>query len=143
MGSQRRSRTISKDLPLGDRRLMPQQAGYQSQVLTTELLHHYPLPEHPWILQIFIRGNPFRGSAGLSEQSQQVLQRSLQSSWLRGLILYGSPYVMAWFQTSIAQFCPALPWVFSYGQMPQAQAVACGRLLGLGTAVPQDGVFTD
>ena len=79
----------------------------------------------PTLLQLFIRGNPFRGSAGLTETAQNWFDHLLKSQQLQALIIYGSPYVLE-------QFLPLLPstvpYVFSYGQMQRAQAIALTAL---------------
>lgn len=120
---------------------LPKQAGYEPQLLTPDLLQHYPKPDHPFILQVFIRGNPFRGTAGLNESSKSLYQKYLALPNLQGLALYGSPYVLDWFRQQIALLYPDLPWVFSHGQMPQAQAIAAETLFGLTPAIDQDQVF--
>lgn len=81
----------------------------------------------PTLLQLFMRGNPFRGSAALTQTAQNWLQFLLQSDQIQALILYGSPYVLEQFLSDL----PAdVPYVFTYGQMPAAQATAL-RALGL------------
>jgi beta-glucosidase len=55
----------------------------------------------------------------------------LKSQQLQALIIYGSPYILE-------KFLPALPadvpYVFTYGQMPTAQAIALKTLFaGRGT----------
>ncbi|MCY7320837.1 MAG: beta-glucosidase, partial [Phormidesmis sp. CAN_BIN36] len=79
----------------------------------------------PTLLQLFIRGNPFRGSAGLTETAQSWFDHLLKSQQLQAFIIYGSPYVLE-------QFLPLLPstvpYVFSYGQMQLAQAIAITAL---------------
>jgi len=80
---------------------------------------------YPTLLQLFIRGNPFRGSAGLTETAQSWFEFLLKSQQLQALIIYGSPYVLE-------QFLPLLPsevpYVFSYGQMQLAQEIAIAAL---------------
>ncbi len=80
---------------------------------------------YPTLLQLFIRGNPFRGSAGLTETAQNWVAFLLKSQQLQALIIYGSPYVLD-------QFLPLLPsevpYVFSYGQMQLAQKIAIAAL---------------
>ena len=77
------------------------------------------------MLQVFIRGNPFRGTAGLSANAIAEYQILLKSEKLAGLIIYGSPYVKDWF---IEQIAIDLPWVFVYGQMNLAQEIAMQSL---------------
>lgn len=79
----------------------------------------------PTLLQLFIRGNPFRGSAGLTGKARQWFEGLVSTGQLQGLILYGSPYVLE-------QFLPSLPantpYAFTYGQMPLAQAMVLKAL---------------
>ncbi|MFZ9558892.1 MAG: glycoside hydrolase family 3 N-terminal domain-containing protein [Vulcanococcus sp.] len=92
----------------------------------------------PVFLQLFVRGNPFRGSAGGDEPWPQVILQLLAQQRLAGLAIYGSPYL--WEQ--LRELLPAeLPAVYSPGQMPQAQAISL-EALGLAEA-PLEGGFTD
>jgi beta-glucosidase len=118
----------------------PRQFGY-----TLQLIDRYTPPidddsvreseSLPTLLQLFIRGNPFRGSAGLSAFAENWFKKLLKTGNLQALILYGSPY-------SLEQFLPKLPnnvpYVYSYGQMHQAQAIALETLFGrrLDVSVP-------
>lgn len=107
----------------------PNQRGYQLRLVDSHTpavppeANNQPLP--PTLLQLFIRGNPFRGSAGLSHTAQAWFQALLQAQQLQALVIYGSPYILE-------QFLPALPadipYVFTYGQMPAAQAIALQAL---------------
>ena len=45
---------------------VPQQHGYQRQIVDSQTLDCILLDERPTLLQVFIRGNPFRGHAGLT-----------------------------------------------------------------------------
>lgn len=107
--------------------IIPQQHGYQTLYLID---NHSPAqpdalkttPE-PTLLQLFIRGNPFRGSAGLSQLARDWVDMLLESGQLKGLILYGSPYSL---ETFLPLLPPEVPYGFSYGQMPAAQAIVLG-----------------
>lgn len=81
----------------------------------------------PTLLQLFIRGNPFRGTAGLTQAAEDLLDRLLANGELQALAIYGSPYILERF---LPELPPEIPYVFSYGQMPEAQAIALGALLG-------------
>ncbi|NJR51626.1 MAG: beta-glucosidase [Leptolyngbyaceae cyanobacterium CSU_1_3] len=81
--------------------------------------------ETPTLLQLFIRGNPFRGSAGLTQTACDWFEFLLHSKQLRGLAIYGSPYVLQQFITALPQ---NVPYVFSYGQMQTAQAIGLQAL---------------
>ena len=107
---------------------IPQQFGYQRQIVDERTLP-YLSDSRPTLLQIFVRGNPFRGTAGITSEAREIYQQLLAELQVLGLVIYGSPYVMQWFKDILP---PHLPWVFSYGQMPQSQAIALDTLFGIG-----------
>lgn len=84
------------------------------------------------LLQIFARGNPFRGSAGLTQGAIAWLTALREAGTLAGVILYGSPYLLDRLQPLLD---PAIPYRFTYAQTPQAQAIALSSLFDL----PQAG----
>ncbi|MBD2076397.1 beta-glucosidase [Phormidium sp. FACHB-592] len=104
---------------------LPQSLGYKLQVID----RHTPAIAldadtkiwQPTLLQLFIRGNPFRGSAGLTQTATDWFHFLVESEQLLALVIYGSPYVLDQFLPTLA---PEIPYVFTYGQMPQAQAIA-------------------
>lgn len=106
----------------------PQAWGYHLQLGDVRCLQALNPEESPTLLQVFIRGNPFRGRAGLSEQAEGDYRRWLASGKVWGLAIYGSPYVRDWFVRQLTELNLDLPWVFSYGQMPSAQRLACDFL---------------
>jgi beta-glucosidase len=81
--------------------------------------------QSPTLLQLFIRGNPFRGSAGLTQTAKAWFDLLLRTGQLKGLVLYGSPYVLEQF---LPHLPAATPYAFTYGQMPLAQAIALKAL---------------
>lgn len=92
--------------------------GYEVRLIDqTNLISETELNQ-PFLLQIFLRGNPFRGSAGLSEKIKKYFQSICKQENLQGIIVYGSPYIYEWFTTEIKLEIPCL---FSYGQFDQAQ----------------------
>jgi beta-glucosidase len=104
---------------------IPQRFNYQRQIVDRDTLECILLDSRPTLLQVFIRGNPFRGNAGLTVNAKGIYQRLLSTQQIDGIIVYGSPYVLQWFKSIIK---PDLPWAFSYGQMPKAQAIALEAL---------------
>lgn len=77
------------------------------------------------LVQLFMRGNPFQGSAGLASEIYPWLEGLIQGGYLQGLVVYGSPYVWE----RLAPGLPlAVPGVFTYGQMAAAQELALGTL---------------
>jgi beta-glucosidase len=104
---------------------LPQQFNYQRQIVDRHSSDCILSDSRPTLLQVFIRGNPFRGSAGLTPQAKNIYRQLLQTGTVKALIIYGSPYIMDWFTTQLSE---VLPWVFTYGQMPAAQAIALNTL---------------
>ncbi len=76
------------------------------------------------LVQLFIRGNPFRSGESLSAQAHDYLQALGPN--LQALVIYGSPYVWQQLQPLLPEKTPC---VFSYGQMKMAQAIALQPLL--------------
>jgi len=97
------------------------------------------------LVQLFIRGNPFKSGEGLSAIATQII-KALGNN-VQALVVYGSPYV--WQQ--LQPLLPAeTPCVFTYGQMKMAQAIALQPLLNPAEKALSasgldalDSVFTD
>ena len=95
----------------------------------------------PVLLQLFVRGNPFRGSAGGGQEPWEAVIGQLQRSGrLAALAVYGSPYL---WRRLLSLLAAEIPAAYSPAQMPLAQeAVLAG--LGYGTApVPAFTPSTD
>ena len=107
---------------------IPQSLGYHRQIVDSSTLNCILLDSRPTLLQIFIRGNPFRGNAGLNADTKQIYQQLVTNEQIEGIVIYGSPYVARWFENFIDN---KLPLVFSYGQMNLAQAIALKALYDL------------
>ncbi len=119
---------------------IPQKLDYQRQVLDQNSLEQINNDSRQTLLQVFIRGNPFRGTAGLTENAIAQYQLLLNSGNLEGLIIYGSPYVKDWF---LSQMAVNLPWVFVYGQMNLAQEIALNSLFNLNLEPESASNITD
>ncbi|MEM8639504.1 MAG: glycoside hydrolase family 3 N-terminal domain-containing protein [Cyanobacteria bacterium P01_G01_bin.54] len=103
----------------------PAALGYGLQILNYDQFSALTLSPAAHLLQLFIRGNPFRGQVSLGIILQQQVKELLKQRCLGAIVLYGSPYGRDWLQ----HHCPAdLPWCFSYGQMPAAQALVMKTL---------------
>jgi beta-glucosidase len=99
------------------------------------------LGEGPVLVQLFLRGNPFRGERDRSEPWGAALQQLQRLGRLAGLVVYGCPYT--WERLS-GQLDPATPAFYSPGQMDDAQALALERLLSPDrTGTDRDEGFTD
>ena len=107
---------------------LPTQLGYTTQLSDCHTKTAPTSAGTQTLLQLFIRGNPFRGSAALTQVAQDLFKRLLGAGDLQALVLYGSPYVLEHFLLVLP---PEIPCVFSYGQMPDAQAIALKTLFGL------------
>jgi len=93
----------------------------------------------PVLLQLFVRGNPFRGSAGGGREPwAAAVAQLLAAGRLAGLAVYGSPYL---WEDLLPLLPPELPAGWSPGQMPLAQAELLVALGLGGTGGPGD--FTD
>ena len=87
------------------------------------------LGEGPVLLQLFVRGNPFRGSAGGGDEPWEAVIRQLQATGrLAALAVYGSPYL---WRSLAPLLAPSVPAAWSPAQMPLAQALVLSSL-GLG-----------
>ncbi|KZR74406.1 glycoside hydrolase family 3 N-terminal domain-containing protein [Prochlorococcus marinus] len=109
--------------------VLPSEAGFQS------LLCH-PLGISPWqddpdqplalerlgigpvMLQLFLRGNPFRGDQDRHEPWVATVKQLQQQKRLAGLVVYGSPYI---WDELIEVLNIGIPAAYSPGQMPEAQ----------------------
>jgi beta-glucosidase len=108
---------------------LPKQRGFRVEIVDGHTPSGLALPEQspiPTLLQLFVRGNPFRGSAGLSQLATEWLQHLLKTEQLAGLVVYGSPYILEQF---LPQLPTEVPYIFTYGQIAQAQAIALQTLL--------------
>jgi beta-glucosidase len=94
----------------------------------------------PVLLQLFVRGNPFRGSAGGGQEPWAAVVTQLQAAGrLAGLAVYGSPYLWQQLQPLLQ---PSIAAAYSPGQMPLAQAELLASL-GLGATAARAEGFTD
>jgi beta-glucosidase len=106
---------------------IPNKLGYRLQLVN----RHSPTIEiaadDSVILQLFIRTSPFSGGLGITSVAKQLFQKLIATKQLQGLVIYGSPYLMADFAPLLP---PEVPCVFCYGQMAAAQSIALEKLLG-------------
>jgi len=104
---------------------IPHKLGYQLQVVDSYTPKTTLETEKPTLLQIFVRGNPWRGNAGLNERAIAWFQALVKAEKLQALVIYGSPYIL---EKIMPELPPEVPYVFTYGQMPEAQAIALSTL---------------
>lgn len=107
---------------------VPATLGCTRLILDSSTLPHLELDNLPRaFVQIFSRGNPFRGSAGMQEEIESLVKKLLATDRLVAISIYGSPYNL---ERIVPLLPPETPWVFSYGQQPEAQQ-AVMQALGL------------
>ncbi len=123
---------------------LPAAQGYAPRLLDTYACSlppgHPGAPQTPTLLQIFSRGNPFRGSAGISDLALSWFRLLQDTACLRGLVVYGSPYVLTMLRSELLA---DVPFGFSFGQMPAAQSAILTVLLAQATSQATATVFTD
>jgi beta-glucosidase len=107
---------------------IPTKLGYQLQLINRHSPTMTIAPDEPVILQLFIRTSPFSGGLGITAVAKKILEQLLANRQLQGLVIYGSPYLMADFAPLLP---PEVPCVFCYGQMAAAQSIALSRLFDL------------
>lgn len=123
---------------------LPAQRHYGLRLIDQRGCQQWPQRDRlrPTLIQAFIRGNPFRGSAAAGELLFSWVDQLLAATLLRGVVIYGSPYVLA----ELSDRLPStLPYGFTYGQMETAQQLLLNRL-GLSLQPsdrPDPGGFTD
>lgn len=105
--------------------LMPAAQGYRLQLVDRHTPSLLPQGQEPTLLQLFVRGHPFRGSSTLNETAIAWFEALLKTHDLQALVIYGSPYIL---EILRPQLPDTVPYVFSYGQMPDAQAIALKTL---------------
>ncbi len=108
--------------------VLPARLNYHLKLIdqTACQLHPSQIELKPSLLQVFIRGNPFRGSAASTALINSWIHTLWKADLLMGLVIYGSPYI----REQVAVLLPDnIPLAFSFGQMPQAQAVLLQKFL--------------
>ena len=109
--------------------VLPKQQGYQRIVadgLTLANLDYWQGDRFSQVfVQIFSRGNPFRGNTNLHDQIAQLVDQLIVSQKLEAVVVYGSPYCLDHF---LGMLPSAIPWGFAYSQQPEAQAAVLQRI---------------
>ncbi len=108
---------------------IPESLGGKTLIVDTEILSRLNLESlGETFVQIFSRGNPFRGKSTISSQAEVLIKSLIAKDDLAAIALYGSPYNL---DQLLPHLDPVVPWVFSYGQQPYAQAIALQKLFDL------------
>ncbi len=104
---------------------IPTSQGYKLQLIDSRSAQSLRLKtEATTLVQLFIRGNPFRSGKELRAIAIQFIQAI--GSNVQAVVIYGSPYVWQQIQALLPE---GTPCVFTYGQMKAAQAIALQSLL--------------
>jgi len=128
---------------------LPAAAGFQPLLMAAETASLWStdpaaplaldrLGSGPVLVQLFVRGNPFRGNAGQGEPWVAALEQLQRAGRLAGVAVYGSPYLWDSLRQSLP---PGTPAAYSPGQMPLAQQAVL-EALGMGQPAGHGG-FTD
>ncbi|WP_071515776.1 glycoside hydrolase family 3 N-terminal domain-containing protein [Geitlerinema sp. PCC 9228] len=99
---------------------VPWEKGYQLRLCDrfTPSVAYWEL-KGPVLVQLFARGHPFRGVAGMAPEVDVWLRQLLDRRQLQALVIYGSPYLRdRWFEILPEETVG----LFSFGQMQAAQA---------------------
>jgi beta-glucosidase len=130
---------------------IPEAEGFRSVVLHGEGLSPWSgQPEGPLaldrlgdgavLLQLFLRGNPFRAGRDAQEPWAAAIQQLIALNRLAGVVIYGSPYLWDSLQPLLPSGCPA---AYSAGQMQEAQRQVLTALCPTTTPTGNSGAFTD
>ena len=120
--------------------IRPAQLGFRPRLIDDLAgpLEMHSLGDEPVLLQLLVRGNPFRGNADGGNPWQRLVRQLLEQQRLAGLAVYGSPYLWRELSALLPQDLPA---AYSPGQMPAAQEVVL-QAMGVGNSTNDSG-FTD
>ena len=130
---------------------IPEAHGFRSLVLHGEGLSPWSdQPQAPLamdrlgdgavLLQLFLRGNPFRAGRDAQEPWAAAIQQLIALNRLAGVVVYGSPYLWDNLQPLLPSNCPA---AYSAGQMQEAQRQVLTALFATATPTGNSGAFTD
>lgn len=104
----------------------PQKLGYELQYLgQAQTFPDCPQNAPLTLVQIFTRGNPFRGESGLCEPTKALLKSLFDQGCVQGVVVYGSPYVLSWLEEHLPR---EVPWLFTYGQMKESGSIVMEHL---------------
>ena len=130
---------------------IPETQGFRSVVLHGEGLSPWSgqpeaplalegLGNGPVMLQLFLRGNPFRAGRDAQEPWAAAIQQLVVLNRLAGVVIYGSPYLWESLQAILPSGCPA---AYSAGQMQEAQRQVLTALFPTSSPASGGGAFTD
>ena len=98
------------------------------------------LGDGPVLLQLFLRGNPFRAGRDAQEPWAAAIQQLVTLNRLAGVVIYGSPYLWESLQAVLPNDCPT---AYSAGQMQEAQHQVLTTLFPNASQEGGSGAFTD
>ena len=130
---------------------IPETQGFRSVVLHGEGLSPWSgqpnaplaldrLGDGAVLLQLFLRGNPFRAGRDAREPWAAAIQQLVTLNRLAGVVIYGSPYLWESLQAVLPSGCPA---AYSAGQMQEAQHQVLTALFPTASPAGSGGAFTD
>jgi len=130
---------------------IPEAQGFRSIVLHGEGLSPWSgqadaplamdrLGDGAVLLQLFLRGNPFRAGRDAREPWAAAIQQLIALNRLAGVVVYGSPYLWDSLKPLLPSSCPA---AYSAGQMQEAQRQVLTALFPTASTAGDGGAFTD
>lgn len=106
---------------------IPAAKGYRLEIIDGRNVDSYlsNLTSHsPTLVQVFARGNPFRGTMKLAEPVCELVKRLSALECLQAVVIYGNPYLL----DGLLPILSDTPCVITYGQMFKAQSIALNQL---------------
>ncbi|OIP68664.1 MAG: beta-N-acetylhexosaminidase [Oscillatoriales cyanobacterium CG2_30_44_21] len=98
---------------------MPKAHAYQQIIADSTTLENLQYDSFDQVfMQIFSRGNPFRGSTNLHSLTCDLIEKLISAHKFEAITVYGSPYCLDKFLNIIPS---EVPWGFSYSQQPESQ----------------------
>ncbi|NUN65492.1 beta-N-acetylhexosaminidase [Pseudanabaena biceps] len=105
---------------------LPQSRSYQRIIADDMVLQNLQCDRFDKVfIQIFNRGNPFRGETNILDLTFDLAKKLVSEDKLEAIAVYGSPYCLEKFFEVIPS---DLPWGFSYSQQSESQAALLQKL---------------
>lgn len=105
---------------------LPKVHGYKQIIADSNTLENLQCDRFDQVfIQIFSRGNPFRGSTNLHSLTCSLVQKLLSANKFEAIAVYGSPYCL---DKLLAVIPSQVPWGFSYSQQPESQLAVLQEL---------------
>ncbi|PZU97871.1 MAG: beta-N-acetylhexosaminidase [Pseudanabaena sp.] len=99
--------------------VLPKANAYKQIIADSNTLENLQCDSFDQVfIQIFSRGNPFRGNTNLHSLTCALVTKLTSANRFEAIAVYGSPYCLDKF---LAIMPSHIPWGFSYSQQPESQ----------------------